>query len=167
MPGRRKLDGLGIKPEQVCGHYRSGAAVGELVNELALAVERAQMDDAGAGAQHAEERDRVPRRVRQQQRNGAVAADPDLSECRRCPRGVVAEIAIADAVVLVLQRRPIAVVGDDAVEQVRQGRGRDRRIPAHPRRIGLFPRIRPAHRHQELALRWTVDHYRIMGRRSA
>src|SRR5262249_55075371 len=54
------------------------------------------------------------------------------------------QLPIADAAVTIFQRRAVAELRDRAIEQLRYHRGRNRRVPAHPRGIRLLPPKREA-----------------------
>src|SRR5260370_26948505 len=109
MSSRSQAKSLHVKAGQVDSHDSARPAVGELVDQLPLRIERAQVDDVGAGPEHAKECDRVPGRVRHIERDRMAAIDSDMPESCRRARGLVTQPAVADASALIFKSRPIAV----------------------------------------------------------
>ena len=137
MSGGGVLERLGRQPEQVGCNDRACAAVGKLMGELALCVERTQVHRAFAGAHGAEETHRMIGRIGKIERDRSVGAQ--TQECSRGAIGRSRQLPIADAAVTIFQRRAVAELRDRAIEQLRYRRGRNRRVPAHPGGIGLLP----------------------------
>src|SRR5262245_46917720 len=94
----------------------------------------------------------MPGRVRQIERDRAIAIDPDVPETCCGPRSVVTQLAVANAPTAIFQRRAVAIIRDGTVEQFLQGRGRDRAIPTHPGWVGFFPGKGAARGHRSLVL---------------
>ena len=66
-----------------CGDQHARAAVGQLVRQRAVAIERGQMHDAGAGLQRAEEIDRMIRRIAEEQRDRVAGRSRRAGTWRR------------------------------------------------------------------------------------
>ena len=82
----RAITCCSVAREVLEDHDRLGAGVLELVLELARRVERIDVDDDVAGAQHARERDRVLHHVRHHDRDArARARGPATAARRRTP----------------------------------------------------------------------------------
>ncbi len=151
VPGGHQLLRRGEQGGEVHGDQRPRAAVGELVHQRALHIERAQMRHPRAGIERAEERDRVKERVRQIKRHRRAGPDAEpLEAFGRAPR-TLAELAIADRMAAILDRRTVAMAGDGAIEDARDGSKLDRCVPAGARRIGLLPRIGTRRGHDQAA----------------
>ena len=73
-PAARSFCAVAAGAGEVHGDQRARAAVGELVHQHALDIERAQVRHARAGIERAEERDRMKGRVREIERDRACPA---------------------------------------------------------------------------------------------
>ena len=134
-----KLHGPGKQVAEIGRDDDAGAAVPQLVNKLALGIERAQMHEAGTRPYAAEEGDGVIGRIRKVEGKSLPASEPGPEKRGGGFVGPPPQFLEADPPVAVLDRRVGPVSGNGAVEKAGQGRRDDRRIPTNPRRVGALP----------------------------
>src|SRR5260370_20700479 len=113
------------------------------MRKRALAVERAEMHDAGAGFQRAEEVHRMIRRITEEQRHRTVLAVAGTQKRRGRKVDHRFQFSVADRTVAEFDRRPRAVLRCRLRQQIRQRSARDRIVPVDTFRIELFDWMGP------------------------
>ena len=128
-------------------HDDRRAGISQLMLEFAPRVERIDIDDRAAGAQRADDRDRVLQDIRHHQGDAIALPEPRLPLQPRgeAPRQLV-EFAVAERPAHVGDRRPRCIIAAGILEHLLQRAQRIRiDLARHARRIIPAPECRVTH----------------------
>ena len=111
----------------------------DLVLEHALGIERRIIDHRAAGLEHAEESDRIVRRIRQVQTDMHARTDPETLQPRGGAIRQRAELPVTNDTAHEVQRRTLRPARHGVVEDLLHRHQRQLGVPAHACGIRLGP----------------------------
>ena len=124
---------------EIGGDERPRTGIFQLVLQLALGIERTEVDHRRAGLDRPEEREGMQRDIGQIEPDRMVLAMAQGDEAARRTRRGIAELSVGDSSAAELDGRPLGMGGNRPVEHLRDRGYGQRLIPAQTRWIGFFP----------------------------
>ena len=130
---------LRVEQRRIQRDQQVGLAVGHLVGQHLLGVQRRVVDDHAAGLQHREKADQVVRRVGQEQAYVHARAHAQRLQALGGAGHQLAELAVAEQPAHEVDRGAVGKAGDGVVEDAVDRADVDRVVPTQVGRVGVDP----------------------------